>query len=380
MNFELTPEQRELVQRARNFAEEEFPPLAKECDRDEKFPMSLWKKAAGLGFMGIYIDKQYGGLGLGLLGHAMVVEEFWRVDPGLGCIHMATFGAEVIQSAGTTDQKRRYLPLVSGGEAIMTTAITEPDAGSDIFSGRSFAKKADEGYLLNGSKMFISNGSVADIILVFCITDEDNPNPYARHSFLLVDAKSPGFEAEKLTGKMGIRAANTAALSFQDVFVSEENLIGEKGNGFRQVMECFNLNRVIAAGQGVGVAQGALESAISYVKGRKRFGKPLADSQGIQFKVADMAAMVESARCLYRAAAWGIDNKKPNVKLVSIAKLIAGEIAVKVSGEALQLHGRSGWTDEHDIERFYRAAKIVEIYEGTKEIEKVTIAREVLGR
>jgi acyl-CoA dehydrogenase len=381
MDLSLTEEQKRIVEAAKKFARSEFPQVARECDREEHYPWEIYKKAGELGFMGIFIPFQYKGLGLGIFEHAMVMEEFWRVDPGVGNILLAVFGAEILIQHGTGEQKKKYLPLIAKGKAITGCAITEPDAGSDIFNQKTQARKTSQGYVINGSKQFISNGSIADFLLVMCLTNPEAPKPTERYSFLLVEKDRPGFQASKLTGKMGIRASDTAELFFNDVLVPEENLIGGKeGQGFPQVMHLFNINRVVAASQGVGVAQGALDRALTHIKNRGQSGKPLASFQGVQFKVAEMAARIEASRRLYYTAAWMIDHHQIDPKLISIAKLIAGETAVLVTNEALELHGRYGCMAEGDVERFYRDAKIVEIYEGAKEIEKITIAREVLGR
>ena len=359
----------------------EFPKVARECDREEKFPHDVWTKAGELGFMGIFITPQYGGLGLGYLEHAMVMEEFWRVDPGVGNILLTVFGAEIIGAFGTEEQKSKYPVPVAEGKVIMSCAITEPNAGSDIFSVRTRASKTADGYVINGTKQFITNGSIADLVLVLCVTNQDAVKPTQRFSFVIVEKGRKGFTANKLQGKMGIRASDTAELSFDDVVVPLENLLGVKeGVGFNQVMHLFNINRVVAAAQGVGVAQGAFDKAVAYIQERVQFGSPLASFQGLQFKVADMAARIESARALYHKAAWLIDHGQVDRKLVSIAKLVAGETAVRVTDDALQLHGGYGYMDEYDVERFYRDAKIVEIYEGAKEIEKITIAREIVGK
>jgi acyl-CoA dehydrogenase len=270
---------------------------------------------------------------------------------------------------------------VAEGKMILGCAITEPNAGSDIFSVNTRAVRSSDGFVINGSKQFITNGSIADFLLVFCVTNPDAKKPTERFSFLMVNRDSKGFKANKLKGKMGIRASDTAELFFDDVEVSRENVIGEvEGAGFAQVMHLFNINRMVASAQGVGVAQGALDKAVSYIQQRVQFGAPLSSFQGLQFKIADMAARVESARLLYHKAAWLMDHGHVDRRLVSIAKLVAGETAVRVTDDAIQLHGGYGYMDEYDVERFYRDAKIVEIYEGTKEIEKVTIAREILGR
>jgi acyl-CoA dehydrogenase len=381
MDFELTGRQKQIRLAAREFAEGEFPEIAREYDRREEFPRDLWKKACVLGFIGVFIKREYGGLGLGFLEFAMVMEEFWRVDPGCGNILLTAFGSELIQLYGTEEQKLRYLPPLTRGKAIMGTAITEPDAGSDITAVLTLAREDGNEYVINGSKQFITNGSIADYLVVFCLTHPEAESRFKRFGTIIVETDRPGFGALKLTGKLGIRASDTAEIRFSDVRVPKENLIGEKeGEGFSQIMQLFNINRVIAASQGVGVAQGALDKAIKHVKQRKQFGQPIGAFQATQFKIAEMATWVEAARALCYKAGWMLDHGKVDQKLISMAKWIAGEVGVKVANDALQLHGGYGYIADYDIERFYRDAKIVEIYEGTKEIEKNTIAREILGK
>ncbi len=381
MDFSLSQEQREIAAAANKFAQSEFNKVARQCDKEERYPKEIWQQAGELGFMGIFIEERYGGLGLGILEHSLVMEEFWRADPGVGCILLAPFGAEIIQDFGTEEQKQRWLPPVAGGEIILATAITEPNAGSDIFAQTTSAVRDGDDYLINGSKQFISNGTVADYVLVMCRTDPGEKNRLKQYSFLVVEKGAEGFSADKLHGKMGIRASDTATLSFDDVRVPAANLIGgAEGDGFKQVMELFNINRVVAAAQGVGVAQGALDRALAYTKEREQFGRALAGFQGVQFTLAEMATKVASARQLCRLAAWQIDQGRVDHALISMAKLLAGQNAVWVTQEAVQLLGGYGYMDEYDVERFYRDAKIVEIYEGAREIEKITIAREILGR
>jgi acyl-CoA dehydrogenase len=381
MDFELTATQKDIQQAAREFAEKEFPEVARQYDEKEEFPMPVWKKACDLGFVGVFIQEEYNGPGLGFTEYAMIMEEFWRVDPGCGNLILTAFGAEIIQKFGTEEQKRTYLPLIPSGEAIMCCAITEPDAGSDIFQVSTTAMKDGNEYVVNGNKIFITNGSVANFVIVFCVTDPKAQDRYKRHSFLLIEKDRPGFEATKMRGKMGIRASDTAELSFNNVRVPAKNLIGEvPGEGFKQVMYLFNINRLIAGASGIGVAQGAFEKAIHHIKKRRQFGKTIASFQGVQFMIAEMAAKIEVARNTLYKACWLIDNGKFNPRIISIAKLFAGEIAVSVTNDALQLHGGYGYIAEYDVERFYRDAKIVEIYEGTREIEKLTIAREILGK
>jgi len=381
MDFELTNRQKQIRLAAREFAQGEFPGVAREYDRREEFPKELWKKACGLGFIGLFLKKEYGGLGLGFLEFAMVMEEFWRVDPGCGNILLTAFGSELIQLYGTEEQKKRYLPPLTKGKAIMGTAITEPDAGSDILSILSLAKRDGDSYVVSGSKQFITNGSIANYLAVFCQVHPEAESRLKRFGVIVVETDRPGFSALKITGKMGVRASDTAEIRLNEVRVPRENLIGAReGEGFSQIMQLFNINRVIAASQGIGVAQGALDKAIQYVKKRKQFGQPLAAFQATQFRIAEMATWVEVARNLCYQAGWMLDHGKVDPKLISIAKYLSGEVGVKVTNDALQLHGGYGYISDYDIERFYRDAKIVEIYEGTKEIEKNTIARELLGR
>ena len=355
--------------------------MAEECHLNETFPRDLWKKACGLGFIGVFIDEAYGGPGLGFLENALIMEEFSRVDAGCGNILLTTLGAEFILLHGREEQKKRYLPLLPKGEAIMGMAITEPDAGSDVASVSTMARKVNDHYVINGNKMFITNGSIADFIVILCLTNEDEKAKTRRHSAILVETNRRGFEANPLKRKLGMRASETAELHLSEVNVPLENLVGEvEGEGFYQLMSVFNRTRVSVAAQGVGIAQGGLEKAIQYAKQRKQFGTPIGNFQGIQFKLAEMASWIEAARVLYYQAGWMIDQGKIDPKRISMAKWVAGEVAVKVIDEVVQIHGGYGYLGEYGIERLYRDAKLVEIVEGTKEIEKLIIARELLGR
>jgi alkylation response protein AidB-like acyl-CoA dehydrogenase len=379
--MELTSEQKDIVRAAREFAEGEFKDRAKEFDEKEEFDLAIWKRAAENGFMATFIEEAYGGAGLGFLEHSLITEEFWRVDPGCGqALCSLSFGSEMIQAFGTEEQKQKYLTPIPAGKAIIGFAITEPDAGSDVTMVRTRAERKDDTYVINGTKMFISNGCIADYVLVFALTNPDEPDAHKRFSIVLVETSSPGYEATKIHGKMGIRAANTAELSLTNIEVPVSNLIGKEGHGFYQLMDFFNKTRNHVAAQGVGVAQGALEMAISHVKQRKAFGATLSRLQGVQFKIAEMATRIEASRGLYWRAAWLLDHGKLDPALVSMAKWYAGETAVYVANEALQLHGGYGYIAEYDIQRFYRDAKIVEIYEGSKEVEKAVIASELLKK
>ena len=381
MDFELSKEQQDIQKAAREFAEGEFVDIARDCDLNEEFPRSLLEKAADLGFIGVFIDEKYGGAGLGFLEHALILEEFWRIDPGLSQeLCSITFGSEVFILFGTEDQKSKYLPPLTQGKAIMGFAITETDAGSDTLSASTTAALSNGEYMINGNKVMIGNGSIADFLLIYCLTDPEETSKSHRYSILVVETDREGYESDKIEGKMGLRASDTANIFLSDVKVPKENLVGEKGQGFSQLMQFFDRSRAYVAAHGVGLAQGALDLAVKHVKTREQFGQKIASFQATQFKIAEMSTSVELARTLTYKACWMIDRGKADTKTVAMAKWSAARTAVEVVDEALQLHGGYGYINDHDIERFYRAAKVLEIYEGTKEIEKMIIARRVLGR
>jgi alkylation response protein AidB-like acyl-CoA dehydrogenase len=380
MDFELTNRQKQIRLAAREFAEGELAGIGQECEVKEEFPRELIKKAAQLGFIGVFIKKEYGGLGLGFLDHAIILEEFWRVDPGLGQVLCSTtFGAEELQLFGSEEQKKKYLSPLVKGEWMMGFSITEPEAGSDTASAITRAERVGEEYVINGNKVMITNGTLANFLLVYCSTHPDATSKSKRHSILLVETNREGYKADKIHRKMGIRASDTANIYFNNVRVPKENLVGMEGNGFPQLMKFFDHSRSYVAAHGVGLAQGALEQAINYVKKRKQFGQTIGSFQVTQFKIAEMATLIETARSIVHKACWNLDRGNPDTQLSAMAKWWACNVAVKVVDEALQLHGGYGYLDDYPIERFYRAAKILEIYEGTKEIDKMTIGRRILG-
>jgi alkylation response protein AidB-like acyl-CoA dehydrogenase len=379
MDFSLTKEQQDIVKAARSFAVKEFPERAQEFDREETFDLGLWKKACELGFVGVFIDKAYGGLGYGFLEHCLINEEFWAVEPGIGsAILSTTFGAELIQMYGNEEQRGKVLPELAEGAAIIGTAITEPDAGSDVTMAATTAVRNGGDWVINGSKMFATNGTIADYVNVFCLTDPDHPSRHKRHSFILVPTRAPGYTAIKIRGKLGIRASDTAELVLKDLRVPAASLIGVEGEGFSQLMAFFNHTRLHVCAQAVGLSRAALEEAVRHVKGRVQFGQPLAAFQATQFKIAEMATRIRASRNLYYEAAWGADRGRLDHGLVAMAKWFSGKTAVYCADEALQMHGGYGYIDEYKVQRLYRDAKILEIYEGTKEIEKTIVARSVL--
>jgi alkylation response protein AidB-like acyl-CoA dehydrogenase len=381
MNFDLTDEQKDIIKAAREFAEKEFPGVAQECDREEKAPRHLWQKACELGFVGVFIPEAYGGAGLGYLEHCLINEEFWRIDPGISHFILAgTFGSELILLFGKEEHKEKWLPPLVQAKAFTAAAITEPDAGSDVSSIRTTAVLDGNEYVINGTKTFITNGTIASFVQVLCITEPHAKSRHDRFSVITVETDRKGFEATKLKHKLGLRASDTAEISFSDVRIPKKNLIGTAGKGFQQFMVFFDHTRLHICAEAVGLAQGAMEQAIQHVRKREQFGKPLASFQVTQFKIAEMATRIEAGRNLYQKAAWLLDHGRVESHLISMAKWYTGETAVRVAEEALQLHGGYGFIGDYNIERFYRDCKVVEIYEGTKEVEKTIIARELLGK
>ena len=381
MNFELSKEHKDIQKAAREFALGEFRDVAREYDLNETFPAEIVKKARELDLIGLFIPEAYGGPGFGYFEQALVLEEFWKVDPGIAQeLCSLSFGAEELLLFGTEEQKKKWLPPLFSGDAIMGFAITEPDAGSDTASAVTTAVSEGDEYVLNGSKVMIGNGTVGTFMLIFCLTNPEVKSKTGRHSIIIVETDREGYKADPMHGKMGLRASDTAAVYLNNVRVPRENLVGTEGGGFIQLMKFFDHSRAYVAAHGVGLAQGALDMAVKHVKGRKQFGRPIGSFQATQFKIAEMATKIEIARNTVYKSAWLLDNGTPDTTLTAMAKMYACHIAVEVVDEALQMHGGYGYFDDYDIERFYRAAKVLEIYEGTKEVEKIVIAREIIGK
>ena len=382
MDFALSDEQKQVRDEVRRFAENEIEPVAAEYDREETFPHDIHDEAAELGFVGASVPVEYGGIGYDYLTNAIIVEELFAADPGIGLsISSAAFGADALSEFGTETQKEEYLRPVATGEAIMGSAISEPDVGSDVSSVSTSAEKDGDEWVIDGNKMWITNGSVGDFFVVLCETDPDAEGRYNGFSQIIVESDRDGFEAEKITGKLGIRASDTAELLFDGVRVPEENLLGARGAGFLQLMQFFDETRTAVAAQGVGIARGAAERALEYAQEREQFGRPISEFQAIQHKLADMYTKTEAARQLTYKSAWSVDHADDQLtRLASMAKEYASRVAVDVADEAVQVHGGAGYVDDFDVERFYRDAKITQIYEGTTEIQKNIIARELLGK
>ncbi|MGB5526330.1 MAG: acyl-CoA dehydrogenase family protein [Gemmatimonadota bacterium] len=380
MDFELSKEQKDIQKAARRFAKGEFDrELALELEEKHEFPTEIWKKAADEGFMGLHYPEEYGGSGYGVMENTLVVEEFCRRDSGIGAALMtADFASENVLRYGTHEQKERYLPPIAEGTAISAGAITEPEHGSDITSMATMAVRDADEWVINGVKTFITNAGIADYYVVVCQTD-----PEAGHkgqSMILVDRDAEGLTTASVGQKMGLRMIPTGEVSLKDVRVPAENLLGQEGKGFYQILGFFDESRIETAAQAIGTAQGAFDRALEYVKGRVQFGKKIAQFQVTQHKLADMATKIELARLITYKAAWTADQGKPDTKLTAMAKYYAGHAAKEVTDEAIQLLGGYGYMTEFEVERFYRDVRITEIYEGSREIQKNIIASAVIGR
>jgi acyl-CoA dehydrogenase len=381
MEFGLSEEQRQIRDEVARFAENEIVPVAGEYDEDEKYPHDVIDKAAEMGLTGAYIPMEYGGAGYSILDTAIITEELFSYDPGIGLSIVSTsFGCEAIMNFGTEDQKERFLEPVAMGEMISGAAISEPDSGSDVSSVSTKAEKDGDEWVINGNKMWITNGTVGDFFVVLCKTNPDAEGRYNGFSQIIVESDRDGFEADKITGKLGIRASDTAELIFDDVRVPEENLVGTEDAAFLQQMQFFDETRTAVAAQGVGIAKGATRAALEYAQDREQFGKSISEFQAIQHKLAEMATDTEAARNLTYKSAWKVDQGEDITKLASMAKEYASRVAVDVADEAVQIHGGAGYVNDFPVERFYRDAKITQIYEGTSEIQKNVIAREMLGK
>jgi alkylation response protein AidB-like acyl-CoA dehydrogenase len=383
MDFGLTKEQLDLQKAAREFAKGEFDKdLAQELDAKHEYPEKIWKKAAELGFIGLHFPEKFGGMDYGVMENIIVAEEFCRADSTIGaCLVLAGFASECVLRFGSEEQKAKWLPKVAGGKCLSCGCFTEPGRGSDITKMETTAVLEGDEWVINGSKIFITNGGKrAGFYVVLCQTDPASNPLYRGISMILAEADRPGISATSVGEKMGIRMMDTAEVTFANVRVPKANLVGKEGKGFYQVLEFFDESRILIAAQALGTAQGAMDRALNYVKQREQFGKKLAEFQITQHKLADMATKIEAARLLTYKAAWNYDQGRIDPKLTSMAKMFAARAAVEVADEAIQLHGGYGYMAEYDVERFYRDAKITEIYEGTKEIQKNTIASSLLGK
>ncbi len=378
MNFQFTEEHLSVQQAARDFAKTELLPGVIERDTHQKFPMEQVKKMGELGFMGMMVDPKYNGGGMDTISYVLAMEEISKIDASAS-VCMSVNNSLVcwgLEKYGTEEQKQKYLTKLATAESIGAFCLSEPEAGSDATSQRTTAEDKGDYYLLNGTKNWITNGNSASVYLVIAQTD-----PEKKHkgiNALIVEKGMPGFVVGKKEDKMGIRGSDTHSLMFTDVKVPKANRIGDEGFGFSFAMTTLNGGRIGIASQALGIASGAFELALAYSKERKAFGKKLADHQAIQFKLSDMATKIDAARMMVLKAAWLKDQNKNFVKAAAMAKLFASQIAQEVTTEAVQIHGGYGYVKEYHVERLMRDAKITQIYEGTTEIQKLVISRELL--
>ena len=374
MNFGLTREQELVRQMVREFAVNEVKPIAAEIDETERFPMENVKKMAELGMMGIPFPKELGGAGGDVLSYIITVEELSKVCGTTGVIVSAhtSLCASLLYENGTPAQKEKYLIPLAKGEKIGAFGLTEPGAGTDAAGQQTTAVLDGENYILNGSKIFITNGGVADTFIVFAMTDKSQGTRGI--SAFIVEKDFPGFSIGKKEDKLGIRASSTTELIFENCIVPKENLIGKEGKGFGIAMKTLDGGRIGIAAQALGIAEGAYEEAVKYMKERKQFGRPLSAFQGLQWMIAEMETKIEAAKLLVYKAAWLKQNKLPYSVDAAKAKLFAAEVAMDVTTKAVQIHGGYGYTKEYPVERMMRDAKITEIYEGTSEVQKMVIA------
>jgi alkylation response protein AidB-like acyl-CoA dehydrogenase len=378
MNFQLTEEHLAVQQAARDFAQTELLPGVIERDTHQKFPSEQVKKMGSLGFMGMMVDPVYNGGGMDTISYVLAIEEISKIDASAS-VCMSVNNSLVcwgIEKYGSEEQKQKFLKRLATAETIGAFCLSEPEAGSDASSQRTVAEDKGDHYLLNGTKNWITNGNSASTYLVIAQTD-----PEKRHKGInafIVEKGMPGFVVGKKEDKMGIRGSDTHSLMFTDVKVPKTNRIGEDGFGFTFAMNTLNGGRIGIAAQALGIASGAFELALKYSKERKAFGKKLSEHQAIQFKLSEMATKIDAARLLVHKAAWYKDQKKDFVKAAAMAKLFASQIAQEVTTEAVQIHGGYGYVKEYHVERLMRDAKITQIYEGTTEIQKMVISRELI--
>ena len=379
MNFDLTPEQEMVKKTAKEFADNEIMPGARERDRQESFPWDLIREMAQLGFLGPTVPEVYGGMGLDYISEALIFEEVGRADSSI----RTTLSVQVsltelpILHFGTEEQKQKYLPKLAGGEWIGCFGLTEPQAGSDAANQQSRAVKDGNEWVLNGRKIWISNGGIANLALVFAQTD-----PSLKHrgiAAFLVETDTPGFSTQDIHNKLGLRSSNTAELILEDVRVPADNLLGEAGQGFKIAMYALDQGRYGVASGCVGIIQGCIDASVKYAQEREAFGRPIAGFQLVQELIAEMVLDAEAARLLVHRAGYLKNKGVPNTRETSLAKWYASEAAVKAALNAIQVHGGYGYSDEYPVERYLRDAKVATLYEGTTQIQKLIIGRAATG-
>ena len=380
MDFSLTPEQQAIRDAAREFAAREISPLVEEHDECQKYPLAAMKKAGELGFLGVIFPEELGGAGLGYVEYVLVVTELSRVDPSVGisvAAHNSLCGNHIFKH-GDDAQRRRWIPKLASGEWIGAWALTEAGSGSDAAAARTRAREVDGGWVLDGSKAFCTHGSVGDVCVVMAVTDPAGRRGHNLSAFV-VERGTPGLRVGKKENKLGIRASDTAEVVLEACFVPDENLLGEPGDGFRQAMQVLDGGRISIAALGLGTALGAYEAALAYAREREQFGRPIARFQAIGFTLAEMATRIAAAEALTFAAAIEMDRTGRVTLKASEAKLMTGEVAVFCAERGVQIHGGYGFVKDYRAEKFYRDCKICTIGEGTSEIQRLVIARELLS-
>lgn len=378
MNFELTEEQQQIKYSIREFAESEIRPNVMEWDESQHFPIELRPKLAELGLMGIIFPEEYGGSAMGYVEYATIIEELGRVcgSVGLSVAAHNSLCSNHIYMFGTEQQKKDYLVPLAQGESFGAWGLTESKAGSDASGTRTTAIRSNGGWMVNGSKNFITHAIACNTLVAVAVTDKEKGNRGI--SAFIFDKSMEGFRPDKKENKLGMRASETASVVFEDCYVPEENMLGNEGEGFLQAMQILDGGRISIAALSVGIAQGAYEAAVKYAKEREQFGKPIAEFQAIQFKLADMATQIECARLLTLQAAAIKDAGKPVTQKSAMAKLYASETAVRVAEESIQIHGGYGYTKDYPAEKYWRDAKLCTIGEGTSEIQRLVIAKSLL--
>jgi hypothetical protein len=380
LDFSLTPEQQAIRETAREFARREVDPIVEACDEAQRFPREVMAKAGELGFLGVLIPEELGGAGLGYIEYVLIVTELSRVDPSVG-ISVAAHNSLCLNHIfkfGSPEQRERWVPRLARGEWIGAWGLTEAGSGSDAAAARTRAVPVDGGWVLNGAKVFCTHGSVGDVYVILAVTEPDAPKGKNLSAFV-VERGTPGLRAGKKENKLGIRASDTAEVILEDCFVPAENLLGERGSGFRQAMAVLDGGRISIGALGLGTALGAFDLSLRYAKERQQFGQPIGGFQAIRFTLAEMATKIQAAEVLLLAAADEADRTGKMTLQASEAKLFAGEVAVWASERAVQIHGGYGFVKDYRAEKFYRDSKICTIGEGTSEIQRLVIARRLLA-
>ena len=377
MDFDFREEHLIFARSVREFAEREIAPLVEEAERKEEFPVELFPKMGELGYLCIMCPEEYGGAGADRVSECILMEELGRVCLGIasGFLSHSSVSTAVILHFGTEEQKRRYLVPAIKGERIAAFALTEPNAGSDAAAIESTAKRVGDGYLLSGSKTLITNATISDFVIVAAYIDKSKGSRGI--AIFVVDRATPGFAEPRKLHKFGLLSADLGELFFEDCRLPQESLVGEEEGGFAKIMQVLNSGRMVVGARAVGLAQAAYEAAVNYARERVQFGRPIGKFQAIAFKLADMLTDLEAARLMVYRAAWLYDQGRPCIKEASMAKLLATEMAVRVSGEALHIHGGYGFTTDFPVQRYFRDAKFGTVVEGTSEIQRLIISRQI---